>query len=378
MKRLMAALPITALLTVLLNPMSSSAVSATECNRVSFSYSYNVLPYTARAGQSVSIGTNANDATCNAYTTQNQANLTYGQAANGEFNFLVAGNEVGTEPCQFDVFVNGKRWVSGQTTFAAGSPNVQQSDVNITKLNRDRLKGLLNVGDNTFSVVPYCANYAPANITLRANLYTPDPSYSDTPGISINQGDFFTLNRTVTVWLSFDDRISQYAISNYPDFRNSETRIANYKHNDVQWKLLPSSVGVTSKTVYVKYRLFADSEGLVPGAWSDTVYTDRIVLDDVGPRITSVKSTPATGLWDLNMATGTAKTKLRTITYTADDMASQVTQVQLSFVKGTKGAKTLSYTGTVKVLLPSKVSHIHMRAKDVNGNWGPWKFVRTR
>lgn len=357
----------------------ASAVTDAECNRVSFTYSYNVSPYTARAGQAVAIGTNSTDLTCKAYTSQQQANVTYGQAGNGEFNFLVFGSDVGTTPCQYDVYVNNRIWVSGQTSYAPGTPGVQQSDVNITKLNRERLKTLLQVGSNEFRVVPFCPSYAAANaVTLRATVYTPDPSYSDSPGITINKGSVFALDRKVTVYLSFAGRISQYVISNYPDFRNSSTRLANYKHNDIEWTLPKSTDGYSKKYVYVKYRYWADADGLIPGAWSDTVYQDEIILDDIGPKVTYGLASKATGLWDLNMAVGTAKTKLRRFIIRGNDIASQVDKMQFSFNKSARGVKTFDYTDNFVILLPAKVSHVHVRLRDVNGNWGPWRFVKAK
>lgn len=123
MKKPLIFLSVTALAVALLTPVSgANALTSADCNRVTFNYSYNVEPYTARAGQSVAVGTNATAAECRALNDQHQANVTYGQAGNGEFNFTVIGEEVGTTPCQYDVYVNGRLWVSGQTTYAQGTP----------------------------------------------------------------------------------------------------------------------------------------------------------------------------------------------------------------------------------------------------------------
>lgn len=198
--------------------------------------------------------------------------------------------------------------------------------------------------------------------------FTAPPASPRQPGVSINSGQQFTNNPTVTLTLGWVEWARKMKISNDGGFTKFVTPAVAGTY---QWKLDTGYSGTATKVVYVRF---------IGGGKEDAVYSDDIIFDNAPPVVTSAVGAPETGARsEAQPSARAAKTRNWKITTKARDNRSGVRTLQIATSKSGTGAKTLTFTTkAVKVALPKAAKTAYVRVRDGATNWSSWKQVTRK
>ncbi len=179
--------------------------------------------------------------------------------------------------------------------------------------------------------------------------YTVDSTAPTSGTVSINSGNTITASKDVTLTLSATDTtssVTQMLISNTSDFDG--TTWETYATTKF-WTL---TSGDGTKTVYIKYK---DSAGNISEAYSDTIILDTTV--------------PA-GTISINSAATYTTAQAVTLTITATDNLTDVTQMKISESDVFTGATWETYSTTKSWTLASGdgAKTIYIKFRDGAGN----------
>lgn len=186
---------------------------------------------------------------------------------------------------------------------------------------------------------------------------------SETPGVSINDGDLFTNDPHVEVTLNWP-RCSKYvSVSNDGGFGQAGKRNIV---DELDWKLRSSGPERLPKTVYVK---FGDIS-----SWSPN-FTDDIILDETDPVLSSVSAAGAgvSSVLGLRSFLPVEHARKVTLRIRARDRTSGVARMQVG-PRPNRRLKKVRFRSRVRVSAPGR--RLWVRVFDRAGNASRWKAVR--
>ena len=202
-------------------------------------------------------------------------------------------------------------------------------------------------------------------------------------GVSVNGGDEFTSNQSVTVSVVGPATAVKAILSNDGGFATSETFDLVNSAAEIPWKLQSSKEGTFTKIVYVKYVSRFGS--------ASTPYTDDIILDTTKPAMstaTAASSSPASNAVQVAAVRATAKGGIK-MTVRGSDTISGIGSVQirssaskptsnitLKSVAGKADGKARSMNQTIS--LKSTAKRLQVRVLDRAGNASAWRTVLVK
>lgn len=382
MKRLVFAV-VFALLTVFVAPAPAATADSSVCHFEELSFYQ--WPGGGSIDSGVSVGMSRQmktfephkfDDACLSFENTMRGTVRDSVAHQGVATWVLAGPTIPSETqCDVSISVNNEPWLIGHAEVEFSQLRVESSDFSDSQ---DSLKRLLHLGRNTISSVANCGTFDAGNMSLSTEVDVLQVSFGEFAGVSINDGEDFTNTTEVKLNLSFDGIIAQVAVSNDGGFASAQTQVFDYKENTVTWKLR-SSTSKLPRKVYVKYRVFADANDGTLGKWEKEVYSDDIILDEIAPTISFVKTSIGSGRSTISLdRVGISQTKIRVLNVGAVDDKSGVSHLQVSIA--TKGAPVIDAPSAkpFKVSLKKSRNQIFVRPVDSAGNVGSWKTVSTK
>lgn len=180
------------------------------------------------------------------------------------------------------------------------------------------------------------------------------PSSTVTPtGFTINGKAKFTNSTNVVLSLYPPEEATTVEVSNDGSFLDAQ----EFELTDaVMWQLDDIGASRLPRIVYVRYG-------------TGITYTDDIVLDTADPVLSSV----AVSKTSASAVVAFAATKKRKLTITARDALSGLAAVQIATNSAKTKLKAVKYSKTVVVSVPTATKKIWVRVKDRAGNWSTWK-----
>ncbi|MFM5903873.1 MAG: hypothetical protein ACKOOD_02165 [Microbacteriaceae bacterium] len=382
MKRLVLAV-VVSLLTVFISPVPEATADSSVCHFESLSFYQ--WPGGGSIDSGISVGMSRqmktfephkSDEACLGAENTMRGTVRDSVAHQGVVSWMLYGKTIPTETqCSVTFYVNQQLWMTASVSNESGFAYfTNEHDV----FSQESLKSLLHLGRNILTSSADCGSFTDGTMNLNTEVDVLQDSFGEFSGVSINEGDDFTNTTEVKLNLSFDGIVAQVAVSNDGGFAKSQTQVFDYKDNTVTWKLR-SSTSKLPRKVYVKYRLFDAANDSSLGKWEKEVYSDDIILDEIAPTISFIKTSVGTGRSLISLdRVGITQTKIRVLYVNADDDKSGVSHLQVS--TALKGAPIFDVpTGkSFKVSIKKSRNQIFIRPVDSAGNVGSWRAVSTK
>lgn len=288
--------------------------------------------------------------------------------------------------CAVNVSVNGRSWVTGQTSpIPKSNPSdfweVSTLDGNLTDTERRLFSSLLKLGNNSVVGIVNCPTYPVANRSVEISYGIVESADGEFPGISINDGAEFTNSRAVKVTVTYPRRnvfgsiqiLREVALSNDGGFAPDSSNVVSYTTRRVPWVLRATTDEKLPRMVYARLRIHTGNPS--SSGWLSLVLSDDIILDTVAPRLLSVSARASVTKSSVGRSSGApdkrgaASVKM---SLKARDNRSGVEMIQVSTRKASKGAVTTKYRSSVSVPIARGSKILYVRVQDGAGNWSKW------
>lgn len=202
---------------------------------------------------------------------------------------------------------------------------------------------------------------AVATRTLRVSE---PPDAPGSYGVSIEDGQPFTNDRSVTLRVAFPSGTTSVLVSNDGGFL-AAAQVAPERL--ISWRLASTGSERLPKTVYVRFR---------SGPFVSETYTDDIVLDETAPQVRSARLATSEGASGGQRAAAIASHPRRrwVLSVRARDSVSGVARMQVTSDRRRRRIPTRRFARRLTIV--SKAERLWVRVLDRAGNVSRWRVAR--